>query len=101
MKKTIGFALAFLLVFAAFSAAGAQQLKKIAILPFAVNSSENINYIRDGIWVLSRDYMVDFLKNRYGTLIQAARQLGQPDTDTLLKAFGRVQSRLYLSAGIA
>ena len=50
MKKIIGFALAFLLVFAAFSAAGAQQLKKIAILPFAVNSSENINYIRDGIW---------------------------------------------------
>ena len=58
-------------------------------------------YIRDGVWVLSRDYMVDFLKNRYGTLIQAARQLGQPDADTLLKDFGRVQSRLYLSARIA
>ena len=50
MKKTIGFALGFLLVMAAFSVAGAQQVKKIAILPFAVNSSENINYIRDGIW---------------------------------------------------
>lgn len=50
MKKTILMALVILLLTAAFSTPEAQQQKKIAILPFSVNSSENINYIRDGIW---------------------------------------------------
>jgi len=50
MKKTILVALGMVLLMATFSAPEAQQTKKIAILPFAVNSSENINYIRDGIW---------------------------------------------------
>ena len=50
MKKTILIALGILLLTAAFSTPEAQQQKKIAILPFSVNSSENINYIRDGIW---------------------------------------------------
>jgi TolB-like protein len=50
MKKTILIALGILILTAGFSAAEAQQQKKIAILPFTVNSSENINYIRDGIW---------------------------------------------------
>ena len=50
MKKTILIALGILLLTATFSAPEAQQQKKIAILPFTVNSSENINYIRDGIW---------------------------------------------------
>ena len=50
MKKTILIALGILILTAAFSTPEAQQQKKIAILPFTVNSSENINYIRDGIW---------------------------------------------------
>ncbi len=50
MKKSIRFALGILLMMAAFTAVEAQQVKQIAILPFTVNSSENINYIRDGIW---------------------------------------------------
>ena len=50
MKKTILIALGILLFTAAFSTPEAQQQKKIAILPFSVNSSENISYIRDGIW---------------------------------------------------
>lgn len=52
MKKTIGIALGIFLWMAAVcaSAPEAQQTKRIAILPFTVNSSENINYIRDGIW---------------------------------------------------
>ncbi len=50
MKKTILIALGILLLTATFSTPEAQQQKKIAILPFTVNSSENINYIRDGIW---------------------------------------------------
>src|SRR5512139_3724290 len=50
MKKTILIALGMVLLMATFSAPEAQQTKKIAILPFTVNSSENINYIRDGIW---------------------------------------------------
>ncbi len=50
MKKTILIALGILLLTAAFSTPEAQQQKKIAILPFTVNSSENISYIRDGIW---------------------------------------------------
>jgi len=56
MKKTILIALGILLLTAALSTPEAQQQKKIAILPFSVNSSENINYIRDGIWdmIISR-----------------------------------------------
>ena len=50
MKKTILIALGILIFTAGVSTAEAQQQKKIAILPFTVNSSENINYIRDGIW---------------------------------------------------
>ena len=50
MKKTILIALGILLLTSAFSTPEAQQQKKIAILPFSVNSSENISYIRDGIW---------------------------------------------------
>jgi TolB-like protein len=50
MKKTILIALGIMLLTAAFSTPEAQQQKKIAILPFTVNSSENISYIRDGIW---------------------------------------------------
>ena len=52
MNKTIGIALGVLLGMATVcaSAPEAQQTKRIAILPFSVNSSENINYIRDGIW---------------------------------------------------
>lgn len=50
MKKTILIALGILILTAGVFAAEAQQQKKIAILPFTVNSSENINYIRDGIW---------------------------------------------------
>lgn len=50
MKKTILIALGMVLLMATLSTPEAQQTKKIAILPFTVNSSENINYIRDGIW---------------------------------------------------
>ena len=50
MKKTILIALGILIMTAGVSTVEAQQQKKIAILPFTVNSSENINYIRDGIW---------------------------------------------------
>ena len=52
MKKTIGLALGMILLTAAVCTAApeAQPKKRIAILPFTVNSSENINYIRDGIW---------------------------------------------------
>ena len=50
MKKTILIALGILILTAGGFTAEAQQQKKIAILPFTVNSSENINYIRDGIW---------------------------------------------------
>ena len=50
MKKTILIALGILILTAGVFTAEAQQQKKIAILPFTVNSSENINYIRDGIW---------------------------------------------------
>ena len=52
-------------------------------------------YVRDGVWVLGRNSMLDFLKNRYGSLTQAAKKLGQPDVASLLSVFGQVQKRLY------
>jgi len=85
MKKTIITALGILLVLATISAPGAQQAKTIAILPFAVNSNENINYIRDGIWdmlisrvtvagktdVLSKSSVLDAMDKQKKDLTQA------------------------------
>jgi TolB-like protein len=85
MRKSIITALAILLVLAAFSTPGAQQAKKIAILPFTVNSSENINYVRDGIWdmlisrvtvagktdVLSKTSVLDAIDKQKKDLTQA------------------------------
>jgi len=31
-------------------AGDAEDQKKVAVLPFSVHSSEDINYVRDGIW---------------------------------------------------
>jgi TolB-like protein len=85
MKKSIITALGILLVMATISAPGAQQAKTIAILPFAVNSNENINYIRDGIWdmlisrvtvagkteVLSKSSVLDAMDKQKKDLTQA------------------------------
>jgi TolB-like protein len=85
MKKSIITALGILLVMATISAPGAQQAKTIAILPFAVNSNENINYIRDGIWdmlisrvtvagkteVLSKSSVMDAMEKQKKDLTQA------------------------------
>lgn len=95
MNKTIGIALGILLCMATVcaSAPGAQQTKSIAILPFAVNSSENINYIRDGIWdmlisrvtvsgktnVVSKSTVLDALSK------QAGKELTQADVSALGK----------------
>ncbi len=56
MRKTILIALGVLLAMATVSTVEAQQTRQIAVLPFAVNSSDNINYVRDGIWdmIISR-----------------------------------------------
>lgn len=95
MNKTIGIALGILLWMATVcaSAPEAQQTKRIAILPFAVNSSENINYIRDGIWdmlisrvtvsgktnVVSKSTVLDALSK------QAGKELTQADVSALGK----------------
>ena len=85
MKKTIITALGILLVMATISTPGAQQAKTIAILPFAINSNENINYIRDGIWdmlisrvtvagkaeVLSKSSVLDAMDKQKKDLTQA------------------------------
>ncbi|HET6490496.1 MAG TPA: FG-GAP-like repeat-containing protein [Syntrophales bacterium] len=85
MKKSIITALGILLVMATISSPGAQQAKTIAILPFAVNSNENINYIRDGIWdmlisrvtvagkteVLSKSSVLDAMDKQKKDLTQA------------------------------
>jgi TolB-like protein len=85
MKKTIITTLGILLVLATFSNTGAQQAKTIAILPFVVNSNENINYIRDGIWdmlisrmtvagktvVLSKSIVLDAMDKQKKDLTQA------------------------------
>jgi TolB-like protein len=85
MKKSMITALGILLVLATFSTPGAQEVKKIAILPFAVNSNENINYIRDGIWdmlisrvtvagkteVLSKSSVLDAMDKQKKDLTQA------------------------------
>lgn len=47
MKKSMSLLIIMILMCAVTS--GAADLKKVAVLPFAANSSENIEYIRDGV----------------------------------------------------
>ncbi|NPV03415.1 MAG: hypothetical protein HPY67_01610 [Syntrophaceae bacterium] len=91
MKKTIGIALGILLFAAAVctSVTEAQQVKRIAILPFTVNSSENINYIRDGIWDM---------------LISRTTVSGKTDVvskTAVLEALGKAQGRELAQADVS
>ena len=91
MKKTIGIALGIFLWTAAVctSALEAQQAKKIAILPFAVNSSENINYIRDGIW--------DMLISR----VTVSGKTDVVSKTTVLETLGKAQGRELAQADVS
>jgi len=50
MKKCFVIAVSLLLTFAMGGQAWAGDQKKVAVFPFAVHSSENLEYIRNGIW---------------------------------------------------
>jgi len=50
MKKSHGVITALLLVVMLLSPAAAQQVKKVAVLPFQMNSPEKLDYLRDGVW---------------------------------------------------
>lgn len=89
MKKVIGIVLAIVLSVAVVSAPGAQQTKKIAILPFAVNSSENINYIRDGIW--------DMLISR----VTVSGKTDVVSKTTVLESLGKGQGRELAQADVS
>jgi len=47
------------------------QVKKVAVLPFSVNSSEDINYVRDGIW----DMLISRLSADSGISVTAKQKV--------------------------
>ncbi len=91
MKKTIGIALGIFLLTAAVctSVPEAQQVKRIAILPFTVNSSENINYVRDGIW--------DMLISR----VTVSGKTDVVSKTAVLEALGKAQGRELAQADVS
>jgi len=50
MKKRLLMILGVLIIASAFGLVGAADVKTVAVLPFDVHSSENIDYIRNGVW---------------------------------------------------
>jgi TolB-like protein len=50
MKKIITFFLCAVMALALSPPAGAKDVKTIAVLPFAVHSADNIDYVRNGVW---------------------------------------------------
>jgi len=105
MKKKIGIALGIFLWLASVctSVPEAQQTKRIAILPFTVNSSENINYIRDGIWdMLISRVTVGGKTNVVGksTVLEAlSKQAGKELTQADVSALGKRLNADYVVWG--
>jgi TolB-like protein len=76
MKNVLKLFIIFLLVISVCGSLWAKEKKMIAVLPFSVHSSENIDYVRQGVWdmlssrisvtdkieVVSKDVTLDVLK---------------------------------------
>jgi TolB-like protein len=76
MKNVLRLFIIFLLVISVCGSLWAKEKKMIAVLPFSVHSSENIDYVRQGVWdmlssrisvtdkieVISKDVTLDVLK---------------------------------------
>ena len=76
MKNVLRLVIIFLLVISVCGSLWAKEKKMIAVLPFSVHSSENIDYVRQGVWdmlssrisvtdkieVISKDVTLDTLK---------------------------------------
>ena len=76
MKNVLRLFIIFLLVISVYGSLWAKEKKMIAVLPFSVHSSENIDYVRQGVWdmlssrisvtdkieVISKDVTLDVLK---------------------------------------
>jgi TolB-like protein len=81
MKKSYWVITVLLFVVLLLSPAAAQQVKKVAVLPFQMNSPEKLDYLRDGVW--------DMLMSRIevGNKIEV---LGKP---SVLDALDRVKKK--------
>ena len=80
MKNIIKLAISLLLLFAVSGSLEAKGEKTIAVLPFAVHSAENIDYVRQGIWdmlssritviekieVISKEIVIQAMKEKEG-----------------------------------
>ena len=67
-----------------------KEAKRVAVLPFAVHSSEDITYVRDGIWdmLISRLSASDAM--RISTKQEVKDAQGQPETEeqTIADVYG-------------
>jgi TolB-like protein len=80
MKNIIKLAISLLLLFAVSGSLEAKGEKTVAVLPFAVHSAENIDYVRQGIWdmlssritviekieVISKEIVIQAMKEKEG-----------------------------------
>ena len=80
MKNIIKLAIILLLLFAVSGSLEAKGEKTVAVLPFAVHSAENIDYVRQGIWdmlssritviekieVISKEIVIQAMKEKEG-----------------------------------
>ncbi len=90
MKNVFRFLTIFLLVGILCGSLWAKEKKMIAVFPFAVNSGENIDYVKQGIWdmlssrisvtdkidVVSKDVTIDALKNESNKALTLADVYG-------------------------
>ncbi len=81
MKRICWFVTALLLVVLVCGSVQAQQAKKVAVLPFQINSPEKLDYLRDGVW--------DMLMSRI-EVSNKIEVLGKP---AVLEALERVKKR--------
>ncbi|HUH67397.1 MAG TPA: FG-GAP-like repeat-containing protein [Syntrophales bacterium] len=90
MKYTLKLSICLLLLFAAYGSNAATVQKTVAVLPFAVHSAENIDYVKHGIWdmlasriavpdkieVVSKDTVMQALKAKEGKDLSSADVYG-------------------------
>jgi TolB-like protein len=81
MKKSYMVITGLLLVVFLLSPTAAQQVKKVAVLPFQMNSPEKLDYLRDGVW--------DMLMSR----IEVSNKIEVIGKPSVLNALDRVKKK--------
>lgn len=88
-RKTLLMIFGLLMIALSFGMVGAAEVKTVAVLPFDIHSSENIDYIRNGVW--------DMLISR----ISLSGKIDVAAKHTVMEAMGRKKSDLAVADAYA